>query len=184
VTGIGGWERIRQQMLAGCASSQGSSALEKKYYGDPANNVELRGRPMQGTKEIESLLRHELDNWLRWGRRRDWMPVGFKVPLGYLYKSTDVHETTYRPLPCNENQAVRLERIIVELPEIHRKAFVMYQLDRAVVNGYIRRVSTYHGGYHQNAAVLGMAKSKYYQIVQQAHNMVLREWERKSKNIS
>jgi hypothetical protein len=135
---------------------------------------------MQGTKEIEGILRYELDNWLRWGRKRDWMPVGFKVPLGYLYKSTDVHEPTYRPLPCNENQAVRLERIIVELPEIPRKAFVLYQMDRAAVNGYIRRVR----GYDQNAALIGVAKSKYYQLVQQAHNMVLREWERKTKNIT
>lgn len=135
---------------------------------------------MQGTKEIEGILRHELDNWLRWGGKRDWMPVGFRVPLGYLFKSADAGEATYRPLPCNENLAVRLERIIVELPEIHRKAFVLYQLDRAAVHGYIRRVR----GYDQNAALIGVAKSKYYQIVQQAHNMVLREWERKSKNIS
>lgn len=134
---------------------------------------------MQGTKEIEGILRHELDNWLRWGRKRDWMPVGFHVPLGYLYKSADTG-ASYRPLPCNENQAVRLERIIVELPEIHRQAFVMYQLGRAAVSGYVKVIR----GYKQNARVLGVSERKYYYLVEQAHNMVLREWERKTKNIS
>lgn len=126
---------------------------------------------MQGTKEIEGILRHELDNWIRWGRRRDWKPVGFKVPLGYLYKSTDVHDDD-KPIRfvCDEIGAAGFERIVVSLPEKHRQAFVMHHLGRAHARGRIVILK----GRDEGAKLLGVQVRQYHYLINQAHNMVLR----------
>lgn len=122
---------------------------------------------MESTKKIENLLRHELDNWIRWGRKKDWKPVGFKCPLGYMFRST-----SYPLLQCDEPQAVKLERIVVGLPELHRRALVMHQLDRAAVNGFVRIVI----GRDEKARLLGVGKSRYHELVNQALKMVLRHY--------
>jgi hypothetical protein len=163
-----------------------SRALPQHAYGDPANYVKFereRGGQMHeslGTKDIESILRPEIENWIRWGKKRDWMPVGFRCPLGFLYKSTDVHEASHRALPCDEGSAAGFERIIIGLPERHRKAFVMHQLDRAHVQGWIVIVQ----GRDDKARILGVQKSRYHELVSQAFNMVLRDFQKKSnKNV-
>jgi hypothetical protein len=125
---------------------------------------------MQGTKEIEGILRHELDNWMRWGRRRDWMPTSFRCPLGFMYKSTDVHETSYRPMPCDEIGAAGFERIVVSLPEKHRQAFVMYHIGKAHVRGKV----VVFKGRDDGAKLLGVQLRQYHYLVNQAHSMVLR----------
>lgn len=129
---------------------------------------------MQGTKEIESLLRHELDNWIRWGTRRDYLPPSFKCPVGFLFKSTDVHhEPVYRAPRVNDIEAARFEKIVVGLPERHRQAFVMYHLERASVKGKV----FIHIGRGDAAKLLGVQVRQYHYMVNQAHAMVLRDWE-------
>jgi hypothetical protein len=166
--------------VGGRLNPERSRAVESYKYGDPAKFVKFgseRGDMEDSirTKEVESILRHELENWLRWGRKRDWMPVSFKCPLGFLYKSTDVHEGSYRALPYDESEAVKLERIIVSLPQKHRQAFVMHHLDRAAVFGMVRIVR----GRDEKARLLSVAKSRYHELVGQAHNIILREWQKK-----
>jgi hypothetical protein len=155
-------------------------AKEQKYYGDPAKHIkfesETRGEamePLVRTKEVEGILRHELENWLRWGRKRDWLPMSFACPLGFLYKSTDVHDSTYRELPCDGIEAAKLERIIVSLPQRHRQAFVMHMLGKAEINGYIRIIK----GREDAARILAVQVRQYHNLVVQALNMVLREHE-------
>lgn len=127
-----------------------------------------------GTKEIESILHHEIDNWIRWGRKRDWMPVGFRCPLGFLYKSTDVHEVSYKSLPCDIGAAAKFERLVISLPERHREAFVMHQLDKAHMNGSVVILK----GRFDKARLLGVQVRQYHNIVLQAHNIILREWKK------
>lgn len=149
-----------------------SRASPAEYYRDPSNVVKFNRDPMEKTKAIEQILQYEIQNWMQWGRRRDWMPVSFRCPLGYLYKSSDVMSgTPVRRPQVNEVGAGAFERMVVSLPEKHRQAFVMHHLGRAAVKGQIKILK----GYDQNAQLLGVAKSKYYEFVQQAHSMVLRK---------
>ena len=132
-----------------------------------------------GTKEIEAILYYDLQNWLRWGRRRDWMPVSFRCPLGYLYKSSDVHEGSQIRMPvCDEIGAAGFERIVVSLPEKHRKAFVMHHLEKMAVRNLIVVVR----GRDNRARLLGVAARQYHDIVRQAHRMVLRDWTTYQRN--
>lgn len=153
-----------------------------KYYGDFTNHVkfesegEKRMHESLGTKEIESILRLEIENWIRWGMKRDWMPVGFRCPLGYLFKTTDVHEVSYKPLPCVDGVAADFERVVVGLPVKHREAIVMHLLDRAHANGLLVVVA----GRDDKARLLGVQKSRYHELVAQAMNMVLREWRKRA----
>jgi hypothetical protein len=166
-------------LVGGRLTDEPSHALERHKYGDPARHVkfasEQSGGLMQetlGTKEIESILRHEIDNWIRWGKKRDWKPVGFRCPLGHMHKATDVHEVSARPLPCNEMSAAGFERLIIGLPDRHRQAFVMHHLDKAHVAGHIRILK----GRDEGARLLGVQVRQYHYMIQQAHSMVLREW--------
>lgn len=157
-----------------------SQALPAYKYGDPAKFIvfereKKRGVPMEGlgTKEIEGILRHELENWIRWGRKKDWLPVSFRCPLGFLYKS-EGGETVASSLPCDGLEAAKLERIVVGLPQKHRQAFVMHQLDRAAVRGVVVIVR----GRDDKARLLGLHKSRYHEVLSQAFNMVYREWQK------
>ncbi|QDD65552.1 hypothetical protein EJD96_16005 [Herbaspirillum seropedicae] len=155
-----------------------SRALESKYYGrygDPANHVEFQSVKAGGlmedaelkTREVEELLRHEIENWIRWGRKRDWMPTGFKCPLGFAYKGSPANYVE----PCDERAAVTFERIVISLPDKHRQAFVMHHLERAAVRQSIVIVR----GRDIKARLLAVGKSRYHEIVAQAHNIVLRK---------
>ncbi|WP_157845786.1 hypothetical protein [Herbaspirillum huttiense] len=124
------------------------------------------------TKEVEGILHHEIENWLRWGRKRDWMPMGFRCPLGFAYKGSRASCVA----PFDEQAAVALERIVISLPDKHRQAFVMHHLERAAVRQSIVIVR----GRDMKARLLAVGKSRYHEIVAQAHNIVLREWQRKN----
>ncbi|ONN64816.1 hypothetical protein [Herbaspirillum sp. VT-16-41] len=158
-----------------------SRALESKYYGrygDPANHVEFQSVKAGGlmedaelkTREVERILQHEIENWIRWGRKRDWLPTGFKCPIGFAYKGAPANY----PEPCDERSAVRFERIVVGLPDRHRQAFVMHHLDRAAVRNLVVVVR----GRDMKARILAVGKSRYHEIVAQAHNIVLRQAQR------
>jgi hypothetical protein len=126
------------------------------------------------TKEIEARLAHELDNWIRWGRRRDWLPQGFRCPLGFLYKSPDVMGgLPHRPPPCDELAAQRMEQIVCALPPKMREAFVMYHLDKASRNGHVVIVR----GRKRKAELLGVSLGHYHYLVRVAHRFVLDAWE-------
>jgi hypothetical protein len=169
-------------LAGGRLSGEKSYALEQSKYGDPANHVKYereKAESSMGTKEIEGILRHDLENWLRWGKMRDWKPVGFKVPLGMLFKSTDVHEETYRAPKVDEIGAAGFERIVVSLPERHRQAFVVHHLNKAALNGRIVIMK----GRDDGARLLRVQLRQYHYIVNQAHLMILRECRKQGKYI-
>lgn len=144
-----------------------SKAAPSKYYGDPANHVKFQGETM----DVDDL-RHAMENWMRWALSRDYMPASTRCPLGYLYKATDVWQSSepYRP-PVDGIAAVRLEKIIVGLPERHRQAIVMHYLNKAAINGQVRIIK----GRDDRAAILGVQKSRYHEMVNQARSMIWRK---------
>ncbi len=164
---------LELHLVGGRLNNEPSHACRQEQYGDPAKHVKLKGDSMQGTKQIETILRHELNNWLRWGRCRDWMPVGFRCQLGMMYKSLD-REDVEAPknfTPCDEIGAAQFERIVVALPQRHREAFVMHHLEKAAVNGWIM----IQVGRNDAARLLGVQVRQYHYMVNQAHGMILRE---------
>lgn len=139
-----------------------------------------------GTKQIEKILSAEINNWLRWGRNRDYLPISFRCPLGYLYvpKRGDLEARLYKAPPINSLVAVEFERLVVGLPVRHRQAFVMYHLNRARIGDKIieRKRSAY-----DMAKILAVQKRQFEYLVSQAHNMVYRRWKVQhdvEKNIS
>jgi hypothetical protein len=170
-------------LAGGRLSGEKSYALEQSKYGDPANHVKYereKAESSMGTKEIEGILRHDIDNWMRWALQGNWRPASFTIPLGRLYKSTDVHEPSYRPAKIDEIGAGGLEKIIVRLPERHRTAFVAHHLEKGIINGRVVRL----GDRHDGARLLKVQVCMYHRIVNQAHLMVLRECRRQGKYIS
>ncbi|MBV8667048.1 MAG: hypothetical protein JO269_11250 [Burkholderiaceae bacterium] len=157
-------------------SHQPTHAVEARKYSRPASDgvrfasEDAKSDAALRTKDIENILHHDIENWMRWGRRRDWLPMSFRCPLGFLYRASEVRHASFRRPPCDELEAARFERIVVSLPERHRQAFVMHHLDKAHVNNHVVIVS----GRDDKARLLGVQKSRYHELVRQAHHVVLR----------
>ena len=131
-----------------------------------------------GTKQIEKILAGEISDWLRWGRGKDYLPVSFRCPLGFLYvpKRGDIAFRLEKPAPINLLAVVEFERNVCALPIRHRQAFVMYHLNRARIGDKIveRKRKSY-----EMARLMGVQKRQFQYIVEQAHNMVFRRWKLK-----
>jgi hypothetical protein len=74
---------------------------------------------------------------------------------------------------CDEISAADFERIVISLPEQYRLAFVMHHLEKAAIAG---RICVLRGA-NDGARLLGVQKSRYYQILNHAHVIVLREFQ-------
>lgn len=130
-----------------------------------------------GTKQIEKILSREISDWIRWGRNKDYLPPSFKCPLGFLYvpRGGDREVILSRPAPINLLAVVEFEKLVVSLPEKLRSAFVMYHLNRAKVNDkVIERKRTGR----EMGRLLGVQQSRFYQLVEKAHNLVFRNWQK------
>lgn len=138
-----------------------------------------------GTRQIEKILQVEIREWTRWGRNKDYLPPSFRCPLGFLYlpKRGDLEAALYRPPPINVLLAEEFEKLIVMLPVRQRQAFVMYHLNRAKVN---RKIVERKRSGRQMAQLIGVEKTQFYQILEDAHKMIFRNWKLKQeeKNIS
>lgn len=133
-----------------------------------------------GTRQIEKILQTEIREWVRWGRNRDYLPPSFRCPLGFLYlpKRGDLEAALYRPAPINALLAADFEKLVIRLPSAHRQAFVMYHLNRAKINTkVIERKRTPQ----QMGQVLGVQKRRFYEILEQAHKMIFRDWQHRQE---
>jgi hypothetical protein len=128
-----------------------------------------------GIRQIEKILAREISDWIRWGRNRDYLPPSFRCPLGFIYLPMrgDLEVRLYKPVPVNLLQVVEFEKIVISLPEKHRQAFVMYHLDRALINGKV--IERKRSG-QDNAKLLHVHRSMYYVLLTQAHNLIFRKW--------
>jgi DNA-directed RNA polymerase specialized sigma24 family protein len=133
-----------------------------------------------GIRQIEKILSSEITDWLRWGRNRDYLPPSFRCPLGYLYvpKRGDLEANLYRRAPVNLLRVIEFERIIVSLPKKRRQAFVMHHLHRALVRGRVIETKMTASDY---ARLLGVSRTDYFTLLNQAHNLVLRKWQEQIK---
>ncbi len=142
-------------------------------------NHEIDDIEQAKTAEIRSILRDEIENWIRWALPRNYLPPSFRCPIGFMYviPAGNVYEHDDRtPQPCDELAAHRLEKIIVRLPERHRQAIVMHELDKASIQGKIKIIR----GRHDKARLLGVQACMYHRIISQAYKMILRDWLKKS----
>lgn len=130
-----------------------------------------------GTKQIEKILTTEISDWIRWGRNKDYLPVSFRCPLGFLYvpKRGDIGARLEKLPPVNLLAVVEFERIVVGLPEKHRQAFVMYHISRVKVGNKIIEKKR---RFFEMARLLGLQKTQFYALLKQAHNMVFRDWKK------
>ena len=130
---------------------------------------------MYGTKEVEKMLAIPLDNWIRYGRMKDWMPSGFKCALGMMVKikerETDGPKDEI-PMPIDEAMAVRFEVMVNNLPARHRQAFVMHQLGRFAEEHRIIRVRSRE----ESARRMGVNMRQWHYLVNQACNMAMTRW--------
>lgn len=134
-----------------------------------------------GIKQIEKILATEISDWVRWGRNRDYLPVSFRCPLGYLYvpKRGDLEARLYgRAPPINLLSVVDFERIVVSLPKKRRQAFVMHHLDRALIRGRVIEKKMKAADY---AKLLGVSRTEYFTLLNQAHNLVFRKWKQQTE---
>lgn len=129
------------------------------------------------TKQIEKILSKEISDWIRWGLNRDYLPPSFRCPLGYLYvpKRGDLEPRLYRAAPVNLLAVVEFERLIVGLPVRHKQAFVLYHLNRIKIGDKV--IEKKRSGLEM-ARLMGIQKSRFYEILEQAHNMVFRDWKK------
>lgn len=113
-----------------------------------------------------------VENWVRWGRLRDWMPPSWGNILGarYLRKNRypDIED---QKEPIDHQLAIRMERIVVALPKQYREVFVLHYVGRAVVNGRMRKSRNRS----ECAKVIGIGKTQYYDRLNKAVSIVARE---------
>lgn len=140
-----------------------SRALQQDKYRDPSTQE----KSMHDTKEAEDMLAVPLDNWIRWGRGKSYLPASFKCPLGFMYKPGGSGSE-----PVDEPAAVRFNAIVQNLPERHRRAFVMHEIGRGADKHRIVIIK----GRNQAAQLLGVQLRQYHYLVNQAVNMVLTRW--------
>lgn len=114
------------------------------------------------TRDLEHALGRLIDNWLAWGRGRDWKPAGYKCPLGVMYQSARVSS----PLLYIEATALQFEAAVVALPEKQRQAFILHHMERAPVSGQMRRIKEGRAG---KARALGVQVRQFSYLVNAAH---------------
>ena len=124
-------------------------------------------------KEFESVYLPIIDNWLRWGRLRDWLPPSWRNIIGLRYRPRnreEEHEEGKEPI--DEQQAVKMERIVTNLPAQFRQAFVLHYVGRAPVRGKMKIARTRAAG----AKVIGVQLRQYYNRVNKAAIIISRQW--------
>lgn len=134
-----------------------------------------------GTKQIEKILATEIGDWIRWGRNKDYLPVSFRCPLGFLYvpKRGDIAARLEKLPPINLLAVVEFERVVMGLPEKHRQAFVMHHLSRVKIGN---KVVEKRRRFFEMAKLLGLQKSQFYDVLSQAHNMVFRDLKKRQQS--
>jgi len=126
---------------------------------------------------IKNFLRKDIDNWIRWGKKKDYLPSSIKCVLGDLYKSTNVFDNDQdevvraRTFPVNSIEAERLESIVVSLSIKHRQAFVIYWLDKIAREGKVIYVHNRSDKWQ----AMKCSEAHYHRLVLAAHKDIARK---------
>lgn len=123
-------------------------------------------------RDFENHMGAEIDNWCRWGRQRDWLPMSYGNILGKRYRPRNRHtapENSERPVDLQA--AIRIERLVCGIPEQFRQAFILHYVGRVAVNGRIRIARTKEDG----ARILGIKRAQYYNRINRAAAILIRQ---------
>lgn len=132
--------------------------------------------PAVKVKDFERQFGTQVDNWLRWGRQRDWLPMSFKsiLALKYSGKKRDDDAALYKiPDPINELEALKMDCIVMALPLRQRQAFLLHHMGRASINNRMCRVRNSH----DCAKILGVGKWQFYNLLRQASSHIHEAWD-------
>lgn len=114
----------------------------------------------------------QLDNWMRWCRRRDWLPLGHVSQLGFMIKQAKEksESATDSAPPVYEIQALEFNRLIMRLPRHHMAIFLLQHLDKGI-SGYRIVYTNRASRKHQLA---GVSSATFYRRVKEAEAMITR----------
>ena len=123
--------------------------------------------------EFEDQFGAEIENWRRWGRVKDYLPMSWGSIIGGRYRPRNREidrEEAKRPI--DTQNAFKFERIVCEIPDMFRQAFVLHYVGRVSVNGRVRVARTKEDG----ARIIGVKRAQYYNRVNKAAVIILRNW--------
>ena len=124
-------------------------------------------------REFEDQYGPEIHNWIRWGRKRDYLPPSWGTIIGKHYISRNREsERNEATLPVDERSALKMEKIVCKIPEIFRVAFVLHYVGRGAVKGKMRTARTKSDG----ARVMGIQRAQYYNRLNKAAVIIARQW--------
>lgn len=126
-----------------------------------------------GIREFEKRLGREVINWIRWGRKRDWLPPAAGCLLGKRVVSRNRDVQTWQE-PVNTESAVCMENRIGSLPERPRQAFLLHYLGKASIRGKMRRSRSRHDSAH----LLEVGLTQYQRLLGEALAALVRAAEK------
>jgi hypothetical protein len=113
-----------------------------------------------------------LENWIRWCRRRDWLPIGYVSQMGFMVKHGKQESVSATDVitPIFEESAHSFNGLIMHLPRRHMSVFLLNHLDKGVLGQMI----VYKREANSKFALAGMTKTTFYQRAKEADNMIKR----------
>jgi hypothetical protein len=111
-----------------------------------------------------------LDNWMRWCRKRDWLPLGHVSQIAILMKNNQRMAIASDTIDSHEEAALEFNRLVMLLPRRHMTVFLLNHLDKGIFGQHI--VYTKHAGLKYKLAEC--SKTTFYERAKEADNMVKR----------
>lgn len=134
---------------------------------------------IMGIREFEKRLGNEMVNWLRWGRKRDWLPSAAGCLLGKRVVSKNRDVQTWQE-PVDTASAVYMENRIGSLPERPRQAFLLHYLGKAAIGGKMKRSRSRH----DSARLLEVGLTQYQRLLGEALAALVRTVEKDERQKS
>jgi hypothetical protein len=111
-----------------------------------------------------------LDNWMRWCRKRNWLPLGHASQIAILMKNNQRMAIVTDTIAINELDALEFNRLVMLLPRRHMTVFLLNHLDKGICGQII--VYTKHASTKYKLAEC--SKTTFYERAKEADNMVKR----------
>jgi hypothetical protein len=114
-----------------------------------------------------------LDNWIRYCRKRDWLPLGHVSQIALLIKQAkQVSQTaTDAPIPAYEDAALKFNDLVLRLPNRLRVVFLLNHLDKGVLGQRI--VYTRHA--HLKYRLANVSKATFHRHATEA-DAAIKRW--------
>ncbi len=115
----------------------------------------------------------QLDNWILWCRRKNWLPMAHVCQLAALIKQAkqEMQSATDTVTPVFDDRAEAFDKLVTNLPNRYREVFLLDHLDKGIRGQmiiYSRQPSVKY-------RLAGVSKSTFYERAREAENM-LKRW--------